>query len=44
MARGALQGRAGTVPVHNPGYVFDDAILPTGAALLARMVAARSPL
>lgn len=34
-------GHAGTVPLHNEGYVFDDAILPTGAALLARMVEVR---
>jgi len=34
-------GQAGTVPLHNPGYVFDDAILPVGAALLARMVERR---
>lgn len=34
-------GQAGTVPLHNPGYIFDDAILPVGAALLARMVEQR---
>jgi amidohydrolase len=34
-------GQAGTVPLHNPGYIFDDAILPVGAALLARMVERR---
>ena len=34
-------GHAGTVPLHNPGYVFDDTMLPTGAALLARMVEQR---
>jgi hippurate hydrolase len=34
-------GHAGTVPLHNPGFVLDDAILPLGATLLARMVEAR---
>lgn len=28
--------------LHHPGYVFDDSVLPVGAALLARMVEARS--
>ncbi len=34
-------GHAGTVPLHNPGFVLDDAILPIGAALMARMVETR---
>ena len=34
-------GHAGSVPVHNPGYVLDDAILPIGASLLARLVETR---
>ncbi len=34
-------GHAGNVPLHNPGFVLDDAILPLGAALYARMVEAR---
>lgn len=34
-------GHAGTVPLHNPGYVFDDDSLPLGAALMARMVESR---
>ncbi|MCB1396731.1 MAG: amidohydrolase [Rhodobacter sp.] len=34
-------GHAGTVPLHNPGYVFDDDSLPLGAALMARMVEER---
>ncbi len=34
-------GHGGTVPVHNPGYVFDDAILPVGASILARIVERR---
>jgi hippurate hydrolase len=35
---GAAPGPA----LHNPGYLFDDAILPLGAALLARLVEKRS--
>lgn len=34
-------GHAGSVPLHNPGFVLDDAILPLGAALMARMIEAR---
>jgi hippurate hydrolase len=34
-------GHAGTVPLHNPGFVLDDAILPVGASLLARIVETR---
>lgn len=34
-------GHAGDVPLHNPGFVFDDAALPLGASLLAGMVEAR---
>ncbi|MDA0961745.1 MAG: M20 family metallopeptidase [Proteobacteria bacterium] len=34
-------GHAGTVPVHNPGYVLDPAILPVGASILARIVERR---
>ena len=34
-------GHSGSVPLHNPGFVLDDAMLPLGAALLARMVEAR---
>ena len=37
-------GQEGSVPVHNPGYILDDAILPVGASLLARMVETRLPL
>ncbi|WP_323035890.1 M20 aminoacylase family protein [Pararhodobacter sp.] len=36
-----MVGHAGAVPLHNPGYVFDDAALPLGVALLARMVEVR---
>ncbi|WP_209425258.1 M20 aminoacylase family protein [Pararhodobacter sp. SW119] len=34
-------GHAGSVPLHNPGFVLDDAILPLGAAIYARMVETR---
>ncbi len=34
-------GHAGTVPLHNAGFVLDDAILPLGAAIMARMVETR---
>ncbi|MFN4100770.1 MAG: M20 aminoacylase family protein [Pararhodobacter sp.] len=34
-------GHGSGVPLHNPGFVFDDATLPLGAALMARMVETR---
>ncbi len=34
-------GHAGNVPVHNPGFFIDDALLPLGAAVYARMVEVR---
>jgi amidohydrolase len=34
-------GHGGTVPLHNPGFVLDDGMLPLGAAILARMVETR---
>lgn len=34
-------GHGGDVPLHNPGYVFDDASLPVGASLLARIATER---
>ncbi|WP_088344475.1 MULTISPECIES: M20 aminoacylase family protein [Rhodomicrobium] len=34
-------GHAGDVPVHNPGFVLDDGILPVGASILARIVERR---
>ncbi|MBY5385315.1 M20 aminoacylase family protein [Rhizobium leguminosarum] len=34
-------GHAGTVPAHNPGFIVDDAILPVGATLFARLVESR---
>lgn len=34
-------GHGSGVALHNPGFVFDDATLPLGAALMARMVETR---
>ncbi|MFN3613587.1 MAG: M20/M25/M40 family metallo-hydrolase, partial [Rubrimonas sp.] len=34
-------GHGGDVPLHNPGFILDDAILPVGASLLARLVETR---
>ncbi|MEL7463801.1 MAG: M20 aminoacylase family protein [Pseudomonadota bacterium] len=34
-------GHSGDVPLHNPGFVLDDDILPVGASLMARMVEMR---
>jgi amidohydrolase len=34
-------GHGGDVPLHNPSFVLDDAILPIGASLLARLVETR---
>jgi hippurate hydrolase len=36
-------GHEGSVPVHNPGYVLDDKILPIGASMFARIVETRLP-
>ena len=36
-------GHAGSVPLHNPGFVLDDAILPVGASVYARIVETRLP-
>ena len=36
-------GHDGSMPVHNPGYVFDDKILPIGASMFARIVETRLP-
>ncbi|MBB5048818.1 metal-dependent amidase/aminoacylase/carboxypeptidase family protein [Rhodopseudomonas rhenobacensis] len=32
------------MPLHNPGYVFDDQLLPIGASMLARIVETRLPV
>lgn len=37
-------GHGGEVPLHNPGFIFDDAILPVGASVMARIVEKRMPL
>jgi amidohydrolase len=37
-------GHDGSVPVHNPGYVLDDKILPIGASMFARIIETRMPL
>jgi hippurate hydrolase len=31
-------GHSGSIPLHNPGFILDDKILPIGASLLARVV------
>lgn len=36
-------GHAGSIPLHNPGFVLDDAILPIGASVYARIVETRLP-
>ena len=37
-------GHDGAVPVHNPGYVLDDKILPIGASMFARIIETRMPV
>ncbi|ULB12365.1 M20/M25/M40 family metallo-hydrolase (plasmid) [Cereibacter azotoformans] len=37
-------GHAGTVPLHNPGFVLDAGILPVGASIYARLIERRLPL
>ncbi len=37
-------GHAGTMPLHNPGFVLDPAILPVGASIYARLIERRLPL
>ncbi|MGD9864926.1 MAG: M20 aminoacylase family protein [Pseudodonghicola sp.] len=34
-------GHSGEVPLHNPGYVLDDAILPVGASIYANLITSR---
>ncbi len=36
-------GHEGSVPVHNPGYIFDDKVLPVGASMFARIIETRLP-
>jgi hippurate hydrolase len=37
-------GHDGSVPLHNPGYVLDDKILPIGASVFARIIETRMPV
>jgi len=37
-------GHDGSVPVHNPGYILDDKILPIGASIFARIIETRLPV
>jgi hippurate hydrolase len=37
-------GHDGSVPLHNPGYVLDDKILPIGASIFARIIETRMPV
>jgi amidohydrolase len=37
-------GHDGSVPIHNPGYVLDDKILPVGASVFARIIETRLPV
>ncbi|PVA09140.1 amidohydrolase [Pelagivirga sediminicola] len=36
-------GHAGGIPLHNPAFVLDDAILPIGASIYARLIETRLP-
>jgi hippurate hydrolase len=37
-------GHEGSVPVHNPGYVFDDKAIPVGSSMFARIIETRLPV
>jgi hippurate hydrolase len=37
-------GHEGSVPVHNPGFILDDKILPIGASVFARIIENRLPV
>jgi amidohydrolase len=37
-------GHEGSVPVHNPGYILDDKILPIGASIFSRIIETRLPV
>lgn len=37
-------GHAGTIGLHNPGFVLDPDLLPVGASIMARVVERRMPL
>jgi hippurate hydrolase len=38
-----IAGTVGSCPVHNPNYDFNDAALPIGASLFARLVEKKLP-
>jgi amidohydrolase len=37
-------GHDGSVPLHNPGFVLDDKILPIGASMFSRIIETRLPV
>ncbi|TGN59744.1 amidohydrolase [Paracoccus liaowanqingii] len=37
-------GHGGTVPLHNPGFVLDEGVLPIGASIYARLIERRLPV
>lgn len=37
-------GHSGTLPLHNPGFVLGEEILPIGASIMARLVERRLPI
>ncbi|RIK99196.1 MAG: amidohydrolase [Proteobacteria bacterium] len=37
-------GHAGDMPLHNPGFILDEGILPVGASLFSRLIETRLPL
>jgi hippurate hydrolase len=37
-------GHEGSVPLHNSGFILDDAILPVGASLFSRIIETRMPM
>jgi hippurate hydrolase len=37
-------GHEGSVPLHNPGYILNDNILPIGASMFARIIETRLPV
>ncbi len=39
-----LMADEGSVPLHNPGFILDDKILPVGASLFSRIIEKRLPL
>jgi hippurate hydrolase len=37
-------GHGGDMPLHNPGFILDEGILPVGASLFSRLIESRLPL